>query len=178
MSKLSEDFRIGVMGAAAGLLSSSVTLLIARIDTYYAWLRDTSYEKRIEDLWWVPVSVWHIILSVVAALLVHRYLTIRPSSPFLLWQVVGLTTLVGWLLSFFLVVSLNCIMHGNLSSLEYLVNSDDVGVIAKYFATVFASNVFYGSVISASSRQYLPQFDHAILNQHSAESCEKLVDSF
>ena len=38
MSKLREDLSIGILGAAAGLFSSSVTLLIARIDAYYTYL--------------------------------------------------------------------------------------------------------------------------------------------
>ena len=160
MSKLSEDLSIGLLGVAAGLLSSSVTLLIARIDTYYTWLWDSSERDyhRVEDLWWVPASVWHIILSVVAALMVHRYLATRLRSPFLLWQVVGITTLFGWALTFVLVVSLNCILNGNLSSLEHFLNADDVLLTGKFAATVFACNVFYGSVMDASSRQYLGQF--------------------
>ena len=157
MNKLSEDFRIGILGAAAGLLSSSVTLLIARIDEHYAWLREPGYESygRIQELSWVPVSVWHIILSVVAALVVHRYLTTHLRSPFLLWQTIGITSLFGWALSFVLVVSMNCIMNGNLSSLQYLVQSEDLLLVGKYVATVFACNVLYGSVMSASSQQYL-----------------------
>ena len=164
MSKLREDIGIGILGVAAGLFSSSVTLLIARIDTYYAWLRDSGYRdyQRVDDLWWVPASVWHIILSVVAALLVHRYLATRLRSPFMIWQVVGITSLLGWALSFVLVVSLRCVVTGDLSFLEYLWDSDDVLLIAKYVATVFACNVFYGSVMSASSRHYLEKFDSEV----------------
>ena len=164
MSKLREDIGIGTLGVAAGLLSSSVTLLIARIDTYYTWLRDSSYREyqRVDDLWWVPASVWHIILSVVASLLIHRYLATRLRSPFLLWQVVGITSLLGWALSFVLVVGLRCVVTGNLSSSQFVFDSDDVLLIAKYVATVFACNVFYGSVISASSRQYVEKFDSEV----------------
>lgn len=164
MSKLSEDLSIGILGAAAGLFSSSVTLLIARIDAYYAYLsriQEETYRcyETVEGLWWIPVSVWHIILSVVASLLVHRYLTIRPRSPFLLWQVVGISSLFGWALTFVLAVSIDCVMSGNLDSLERSVNSNEVWFIGKYVATVFACNVFYGSVMSAASRQYVQQFD-------------------
>ena len=163
MSKLSEDVSIGILGVAAGLFSSSVTLLIARIDGYYAWLRRLNYaHERVEDLWWVPASVWHIILSVVASLLIHRYLKDHIRSPFLLWQVIGSTSLFGWALTAFLVVSLRCIVEGDLSvlrSLEYFVISDKALLIAKFVATVFACNVLYGSVMSASSRQYVEQFD-------------------
>ena len=67
--------------------------------------------ESVEGLSWVPVSVWHIILSVVASLLVHRYMTIHLRSPFLLWQVVGITSLYGWALTAFLIVSMGCIMR-------------------------------------------------------------------
>jgi hypothetical protein len=166
VSKLSEDFNIGILGVAAGLFSSSVILLIARIDAYYGWIRGTSnaYE-RVADLWWVPASVWHIVLSIVAALLIHRYLKDHIRSPFLLWQVVGITSLFGWALTAFVVVSLNCVMHGDLRavrSLDRFLISDEALLVAKYVATVFACNVLYGSVISASSRQYVEQFDSEV----------------
>ena len=76
MSKLREDLSIGLLGAAAGLLSSSVTLLINRIDAYYAYVasieEDRFYSERaIRALWWILPTFWHILLSVVAACLVH-----------------------------------------------------------------------------------------------------------
>lgn len=165
MSKLREDFSIGLLGAAAGLFSSSMTLLIARIDAYYTYLarlRETTYYDdmaRVEGLSWVPASVWHIILSVVASLLIHRYLMTHLRSPFLLWQVVGITALFGWALTALLVVSMNCVVNGSLRSLEYLMDSDSALLIAKYAATVSICNVFYASVISTSSRQYVEKFD-------------------
>ena len=166
MSKLREDLRVGVLGAAAGLFSISVALLIARVDAYYSylsWLNETNYydryEKGVEGLWWIPVSFWHMLLSVMASLLVHRYLRPRLRSPFLLWQVVGMTSLVGWGLTVFLAVSMECVSRGNLNSLQYTVNSVEWGTVAKYVSAVFACNVFYGSVMKASSQQYTEQFD-------------------
>ena len=164
MSKLHEDLSIGLLGAAAGLFSTSITLLIARIDTYYAYLsriREDTYRgyERVEDLWWLAVSVWHIILSVVAALLVHRYLATHLRSPFLLWQLIGITSLFGWALTACLIVGMRCVMEGDLSSLEHLMKLDDTLLIGKYAATVSTCNVLYASVISASSRQYVPQLD-------------------
>lgn len=168
MSKLREDLTIGILGAAAGLFSTSIALLIARIDAYYAYLARIHEEgyvnyERVDGLTWIPVSVWHIILSVVAALLVHRYLTKRFRSPFLLWQFIGISSLFGWALTAFLVVSMSCVIEGDLYSLErlieHLLRTDDALLVAKYAATISACNVFYGSVISASSRQYEPKFD-------------------
>lgn len=162
MRKLTEDARIGLLGAAAGLFSSSVILLIDRIDRYYAYLSssiDADYNKGLRELWWLPVAFWHVLLSVVASFLVHRYLTHRIRSPFLLWQVVGITTVLGWGLSTALVVSLQCVMSGDLDAFEHLVLSMDVAAIAKYVSVAFACNAFYGSVINASSRQYAEQFE-------------------
>ena len=167
MSKLREDLSVGLLGVAAGLFSSSITLLVARIDAYYAYLARIQEDgyinyERVDRLLWIPASVWHIILSVVASLLVHRYLAARLRSPFLLWQVIGISSVFGWALTAFLIVGMSCVMEGDLSSLEHLLKSDDLLLIAKYAATVSACNVFYGSVISASSRQYLPQFDSEV----------------
>jgi len=163
VSKLREDLTIGILGAAAGLFSTSITLLIARIDAYYAYLariHEVGYinYERVEGLSWIPVSAWHIILSVVASLLVHRYLSTRLRSPFLLWQFIGIAALFGWALTAFLVVGMSCVIEGDLSSLEHLMRPDDLLLIAKYAATVSICNVFYASVISASSRQYAAQF--------------------
>lgn len=165
MSKLREDLTIGILGAAAGLFSTSITLLIARIDSYYAYLarmQEETYRcyERVEALSWIPASVWHIILSVVASLLVHRYLATRVRSPFMLWQIIGIASVYGWALTFLLLVSMGCLMDGSVRSLGRLVTADDgwlsdeAWLIGKYVVTVFACNVFYGSVISASSRQY------------------------
>jgi hypothetical protein len=159
MSKLREDLRVGGLGAAAGLFSISIALLIARIDAYYAylsWLKEethySTYDKGVEDLSWIPVSCGHILLSVVASHLVHRYLTVR--SPFLLWQIISITSLLGWGLTFVLAVSMGCLVRGDLYPLEHAVNSTTLGFITKYASAVFAGNVVYGSLIQASVRQY------------------------
>lgn len=166
MSKLREDLRVGILGTAAGLFSISVALLIARIDAWYSYLSwisgasyYTTYERGAEGLWWLPASVWHMILSIVASLMVHRYLVNRVRSPFLLWQVIGLTSLLGWGLTFVLTLGMECVANGDLSSLQYSLRPFDLGNIGKYISAVFACNVFYGSMIEASSRQYTEQFD-------------------
>lgn len=161
MNKLLKDLRTGTLGAAAGLFSSSVILLVARIDSYYQYLAlrdpaDYGYQG-VEALWWMPAIVWHLLLSIVASLLAHRYLTIRPPSTFLLWQVIGIASLIGWAFTAFLLIGLDCVMTGHLDSLRRIANNVEIGPIAKYVSTVFACNVFYGCVMSASSRQYAEQ---------------------
>ena len=91
MSKLREDLSIGLLGAAAGLFSSSVMLLIDRIDTYYASLSPKPITEDqfcgtnfIRELWWIPLAFWHVLLSVSALGL-------------------GLMAVIGLLLTIFLV---------------------------------------------------------------------------
>lgn len=165
MSKLLEDLRAGVLGGAAGVFSIGVILLIARVDSYYDYLSSfetTSfgrYGQGVENLWWIPFSVWHVVLSVAASLLVHRYLTMRAKSPFLLWQLIGAASLLGWGLTFLAGFIIDGVMQGNLHSVERTMNSVEAGYLAKYLSAAFACNVFYGSVIAASSRHYIEQLD-------------------
>ena len=167
MRKLKEDLRVGILGAAAGLFSLCVPLMIARIDAYYAylsWLHEThysdSYYRPVEDLSWIPFGIWHLILSVTAALLAHRHLTTRVKSTFLLWQVIGIASLVGWGLTVVLAVAIGCLMRGDLYPLEHTLNAGEAAAsIAKYVSVAFVCNVFYGSVMKASSLQYTTQFD-------------------
>ena len=167
MNKLKEDFRVGTLGAAAGLFSICAILMIARINAYYtylSWLHEThysdSYYRPVEDLSWIPFAIWHLILSVTAALLAHRYLTTRVKSTFLLWQVIGIASLVGWSLTAVLAVAAGCVMSGDLYPIERTLNASEAAAsIAKYVSVAFACNVFYGSVMKASSRQYTAQFN-------------------
>lgn len=166
MSKLREDLRTGILGAAAGLFSMSVALLIARIDAWYRYLSWFSeriyyapYDQRVESLWWLPVFVWHMLLSIVASLLVHRYLATCVRSPFLLWQIIGLTSLLGWVLTFVITIGMECVTNGNLSSVQHPFPPFEPDNIAKYISAVFACNVLYASVMKAASQQYTEQFD-------------------
>ena len=166
MSKIREDLRIGLLGAAAGLFSSSVLLLVDRIDLYYSYLElnpaeadQVCYINNLRELSWIPLAIWHMLLSTVASFMVHRYLTKPLKSPFLLWQVVGITTLFGWALSYLLVMSIDCVMQGDFDVLAKSVATSKLAGVAKYVSVVFACNVFYGSLINASSRQYSERFE-------------------
>ena len=164
MSKLIEDIRVGLLGAAAGLFSSSVLLLVDRIDSYYASIAAAENEDQfcgtngLHELYWLPLTFLHTLMSVVASFVVHRYLSDHIKSPFLLWQTVGITTLFVWGLTGLVAICLQCVLRGDLHALERLVTSVD-WTLVKYVSVVFACNVFYGSVINASSRQYAEQFE-------------------
>ena len=163
MSKLIEDIRIATLGLAAGLFSSGITLLIARIDSYHrylAWVSREDYAyQRVEGLWWVPAFCWHILISVVASLLVHRYLSSHSRSTFLLWQIVGIASLFGWVLTALCLMGLEFTFEGSLNSFVHMLTTERLSFITNCVATVFVCNVFYGSVMSASFRLYSDQRD-------------------
>jgi hypothetical protein len=160
VSKLREDLRVGVLGAAAGVFSVSAFLLAARVDSYYEylnWLEITEfsrYERRVEDLWWIPILLVQVSLSILAAVVVHRYLATRVRAPFLLWQVIGAGSLLGWGLLIFLAFSVDLVMRGNLDSVDHAFRLIDFANLAKYIAALVACHVFYGSLIKAAARQY------------------------
>jgi hypothetical protein len=159
MSELRKDLRIGLLGAAVGVFSVSMFLLVARIDSYYeylAWIEQSSYEdypRRVEDLWWIPVLLGQASLSVLAALAANHYLGGRLKSSFLLWQIIGVGSLLAWGLMFFVVFTVAGIMNGEMPSIGDIKPSD-FGYIAKYVSAVFACHVCYGSLINASAREY------------------------
>lgn len=129
---------------------------------YLSRVHDPDYQYsygKVEDLSWIPVAFWQILLSVVASLLVHRYVRNAQDSPFLTWQAIGIVSLVGWVLTFSVAIGLGFLMNGEVVSWERLVGPDleTLTLIAKYVSAVFAANVFYGSLIQSSSRLYAQQ---------------------
>jgi len=158
MNKLRRDLRVVLSGACLGLFSSSLFLLAARIDSYNAylkWIRASNYSGYygVEDLWWFPVVIWHVVLTIVASLLMHRYLAIDRVSLFLRWQAIGLVALVGWGLTVSIGCILECVTRGNTMSIENLLSGVRFDIIAQFIATVFAANVLYGSAIHAASSE-------------------------
>ena len=159
MNKLSGDFRTAALGVAGGIFTFSVFLLIDRIDSYYAYLSYVSGEgyesyRRVSDLWWIPGICWHVLLFIVGSFMAHRYLASRRWPPFLLWQMIGIITLLGWLITLSLVTGLECIMQGDTYPLERMANIFLTWFTAKFVAAVFACNVVYSSLIHSAVSQY------------------------
>lgn len=157
MSKVRRDLRVALAGACSGLFSVSLFLLGARVVAYYDYLRfrefshyATRYDT-IEDLWWVPIVVWQVVLASLSALLMHRYLPASRASIFLRWQAIGLVALVGWGLTVFIVVGMECLIRANLNPIEQAYNMFKFADVAQFVAAVFASNVLYGSAIQAAA---------------------------
>lgn len=164
MRKLRRDLKIALAGACCGLFSSSVFLLVARIDSYYGYLRwnrehdyEGTYGGGVENLWWVPVVVWHVVVSLLASLLMHRYLATDRVSPFLRWQAIGLVALIGWGLTIFIAVGMECLIRGNTSPIEQMLAMFKFRYAAQFISMVFASNVLFGSAIQAASSEDIHQ---------------------
>lgn len=156
MIKLRRDARLALAGACSGLFSVSVFLLGARVLSYYDYLssREAGHYG-VEDLWWVPLVVWHVVLSIAACLLIHRYLGPGRVSTFLRWQAIGIVSLAGWGLTVFTAISLNCMAQGNTSPIEHAIFMFKFAPVAQFVAAVFAANVLYGSAIQASVAESL-----------------------
>ncbi len=161
MSKLRRDLRLAMAGACSGLFSVSMYLLAARVTTYYDYLRFmkangyTIDESAVEDLWWIPVVAWHVVLSILGSLLIHRYMTTGRVSTFLRWQATGFVTLIGWALSLFIAVSIDCMVRGNTWPIEQAGNMFKIMPVAQFVAAVFASHVLYGTAVQAAAAESL-----------------------
>lgn len=162
MSKLRRDLRIAMAGACSGLFSFSVYLLAARVSAYYDYVRfiqangyRIKYEAVVEDLWWVPVVAWHVVLSIVASLLVHRYLATNRVSTFLRWQAIGFLPLIGWVLSAFIAISLDCLIRGRTWAIGEAWSMVKFVPLAQFVAAVFTSNVLYGTAVQAAAAESL-----------------------
>lgn len=162
MSKLRRDLRLAMAGACSGLFSVSMFLLAARVVAFYDYLRFREgfcYKERygdgVEDLWWIPVVAWHVVLSIAGSLLIHRYLAAGRVSTFLRWQVIGFVVLIGWALSVFIGVGIDCLVRGSTWPIVQALSMFKFIHVAQFVAAVFASNVLYGTAVQAAAAESL-----------------------
>lgn len=160
MSKLRKDLRLALAGACSGLFSVSVFLLGYRLLAYYDHLAsrqlddyEISYSASVHDLWWLPVVIWHVVLSVVASLLVHRYIDSSQTSTFFRWQIIGFIALAGWSLTVFTGITMDCMIRGNTVPVDHALRLVNLIPAAQFVAGVFASNVLYGTAIHVASTE-------------------------
>jgi hypothetical protein len=135
-------------------------LLAARMMAYYDYLRfrasygyDERYGDGVEDLWWIPVVAWHVVVSIFASLVIHRYLATGRVSVFLRWQAIGFVTLIGWVLSAFLAIGIECLVRGRLWPIEQAWEMVKFVPIGQFVAAVFASNVLYGTAVQVAAAE-------------------------
>ena len=159
MGKLRRDLTVAMAGACSGLFSVSVFLLAARVVSFYDYLsfRELNgYQARfdgVEDLWWMPVVLWNVVLSMLASLIVHRYLAAGRASTFLRWQAIGLVALCGWGLTLFIGTGLECLLRANLKPIDEVFSLFKFAPVTQFVAAIFASNVLFGSAIQAASTE-------------------------
>jgi hypothetical protein len=160
MSKLRRDLRLAMAGACSGLFSVSMFLLAARVTAYYDYLRfraDYGYSERygdgVEDLSWIPVVAWHVVLSIVASLLIHRYLAAGRISTFLRWQAIGFVVLIGWVLSLSTAVGIDCLIRGSTWPVEQAGSMLKLMPVTQFVAAVFASNVLFGNAVQVAAAE-------------------------
>ena len=159
MTKLRADFRTGMLGAFAGLFTFSVFLLADRVVVYHELMTrltewEGCYGAAVENLWWMPVSLWHVLMFVLSSFVAHRYFARRVASTFLLWQLIGLAAFCAWGLTFSTVIAIDALMYPGKPFFARLMDIADVPYVAKFIATVAASNVLYASFIQSAARQY------------------------
>lgn len=102
--------------------------------------------------------MWNIILYLVRGLLLHRLLSRRIGSVFLLWQIIGAAVVVAWGLTVLLAVILDGYANKGAFPTEKILE----GFIYtryqiqgfKFIAVMAASNVIYGTVLHVASRNY------------------------
>lgn len=159
MNKLRRDLRLVMAGACSGLFSVSVFLLGYRVVAFYDYLASREAEgyhpsyADVENLWWIPVAVWNVVLSIVASLLIHRYVSSSRVSPFLRWQAIGAVVLVAWGLTVFTGIGMDCLIRGNTEPLEQVLRMVKLIGVAQFVSAIFAANVLYGSAIQAASME-------------------------
>lgn len=165
MSKLRRDLRLAMAGACSGLFSVSVYLLLARVVSYYEYLsvirtEASHYYSRVEDLWWTPIVVWHVVLSIGVSLIMHRYLPARRVSSFLRWQAIGGVVLAGWILTMIVAIAAACLSQGSTWAIQQALNEFKLVPVGQFVAAVFASHVFYGSAIQVAATESLTAREH------------------
>ena len=156
MTKLRRDLTVAMAGACSGLFSASMFLLGERVVAFYDYLNFDTADRygRVQELWWVPVVVWHVVLSIVASLLIHRYANSRTST-FLRWQAVGLVALIGWVLTLFTGFAMDGLIHGRALAIGQVESFFKFVPVAQFVAAVFASHVLFGTAIQAATTENL-----------------------
>lgn len=159
MSKLSTDFRTATLAVAGGIFTSLIFVFCEQVNTYYEYLssiNDGEYEHYSpEHLRWIPISFWHTILFIVAAFIAHRYFAGPRRSSFLLWQVIGGMSLLGWLLTLSVVTGIDFAMRPEPYILERAMNTLLSWEAVRFATVIFAGNVIYGSLIQSASQHYM-----------------------
>jgi len=107
-----------------------------------------------DPFWWLPFSIWHTILFVVAGFIARRYWSRPESSPFVFGQILGGIVLLGWILTLALISGLDYLAHPSGFILERVLTQLLSWSGFRYLTAIFAGNVFYASVMQGAARHF------------------------
>lgn len=166
-------WRVSLVSVLGGLCTSAIYLFAYRYDEYLADLKHKEWLARealnptgnivcdfdlTNPLWWLNVTVWNIILFLILGLLLHKLLSRRIGSVFLLWQIIGAAVIFAWGLTVLLAVIQDGYVNKGAFPLERILE----GFIytqyqiqgLKFIAVMMAGNVIYGTILQVASRLY------------------------
>jgi hypothetical protein len=157
-----------LLGAVNGLISSVVLVLIERVASYDAEVRERAATAVLASkghlvcgthpnpMWWVLPSLWHIVLFIVASILVHRFLAKRDQSVFMLWQVVSCVVLAEWLITVTVGASIDYLsgFRSLASQLSWAIEQAFSPRVLTFIALVFAVNVVFGTIMQMAQTHY------------------------
>jgi hypothetical protein len=107
-----------------------------------------------EPLWWVKVAGLNLLMFVIAGFIVHRFLAKHLKSVFLLWQVVGVTVILEWALTFITVEGIDSLVTQR--PFHWISQSPAPirEIVIGFIVFTMAINIFYGVVIQVSAKYY------------------------
>jgi hypothetical protein len=162
MDKAISYWRACLLGAVAGLFSSTICLFLLLIDEDSAKVGRTVEQRLIaksfsecpglarSPIWPMKVSIAHIAFYVVASLLVHSFLSERTRSVFMLWQYIGLVVIGAWALFTMLAALVRVISD----AVPFHLISPFSPAGIKFTFVALAANVIYGTAIQVAARHY------------------------
>jgi len=172
MNKFSNTSRLLLLSATNGLFSSSVLIVLDRVHSFYTEQRFQDEMRDVERIyretgthiqlinwqpvpfWWVKASGINLLMFVIAGFIVHRFLAKHLKSVFLLWQVVGVTVIFEWALTFITVEGIHSLVTQR--PFQWISQSPAPvrEVVFGFIVSTIAINIVYGVVIQVSAKYY------------------------
>ncbi len=107
-----------------------------------------------DPFWWLPFSIWHTILFVVAGFIARRYWSGPERSPFVFGQILGGIVLLGWILTLALITGLDYLAHPSGYTLDQALARLLSWSGFRYLTSIFAGNVIYASLMQCAARHF------------------------
>jgi hypothetical protein len=153
--RISALFRSLVLGAINGALYSSV-LFFFEYQRIKSLIRGEIEAEKLglppvqitsNTLNWPVISVLLVVFFVIASYAVHRYWVRLEKSPILLWQVVGISAVVGWNVIFLVLIWIEKVLTGQTLDYERLTSQSAPLFGPISICLVMLTNSIYGLVL-------------------------------